>query len=59
MDYKGKWGQCKFLRFCFVCLGQFDFALLDRWCSLQSNRVVSVDNLLVTLEDPEDHRVSG
>ena len=28
------------------------------WCSLQSNPVVSVVNLLVTLEDPEDHRVS-
>ena len=28
------------------------------WCSLQSKRVVSADNLLVTLEDPENHRVS-
>ena len=28
------------------------------WCSLQSNRFIGVDNLLVTLEDPEDHRVS-
>ena len=28
------------------------------WCSLQSKRAVSVDNLLVTLEDPEDHRVN-
>ena len=28
------------------------------WCVLQSNRFVGVDNLLVTLEDPEDHRAS-
>ena len=28
------------------------------WYSLQSSRFVGVDNLLVTLEDPEDHRVS-
>ena len=28
------------------------------WCSLQSNRFVGVVNLLATLEDPGDLRVS-
>ena len=36
-----------------------NFVSIFGWCSLQSKRVVSVDNLLVILEDPEDHREVG